>query len=214
MSIPSDEKNTIETYNMKSESFIKSRYSRWVEVENFINSLPDSRILDVGCGGGVNMFNRTAGARHRLACEHTIPEKYPVHTWAGCDYSEKLVEHCVSIGLNVTFADMCNLPYEDNQFDAIICVASFHHLSTIERRQKALSEMLRVCNGPIMISVFRDTLECKKVQYIGNNDVIFSFQDAKRYYHLFSKEEFEKLVDKDINVTCKENQNNYYFYLN
>ena len=213
MSIPEIEKHTIDTYNTKIESFIKSRYSRWFEVENFINSLPDSNILDVGCGSGINMFNRSVDDTRYLSSGHIPLERYPVHNWTGCDYSEKLVQHCQNNGLNVVFADMCDLPFENNQFDAIICIASFHHLSTLERRQEALSEMMRVCKGPILISVLRDTLNCKKVQHIGDGDINFPFQDSERYYHIFGKGEFEKLFFKNVNITCKEHESNYYYII-
>ncbi|MBU1895621.1 class I SAM-dependent methyltransferase, partial [Patescibacteria group bacterium] len=49
-----------------------------------------------------------------------------------------------SPNLNFLVAEMTQLPIEDNSFDVIYTVATFHHLSDDKMRIKALEEMKRV----------------------------------------------------------------------
>ena len=46
--------------------------------------------------------------------------------------------------LNVVYGDVLNLPFETDKFDYTICIAVLHHLSTLEKRKKAISELVRV----------------------------------------------------------------------
>mmetsp|Transcript_9814 Transcript_9814/g.36967 ORF Transcript_9814/g.36967 Transcript_9814/m.36967 type:complete len:224 (-) Transcript_9814:2315-2986(-) len=56
----------------------------------------------------------------------------------------------------VAAADCLRLPFRNDAFDAIICVAVLHHLSTEARRLQALREMYRVVKGggAILITVW------------------------------------------------------------
>jgi hypothetical protein len=49
--------------------------------------------------------------------------------------------------------DATELPYRSGVFDAVICIAVLHHLSTVERRLDALTEMVRVCRQGALIMV-------------------------------------------------------------
>ena len=99
-----------------------------------------SKILDLGCGNGRNMT-------------------YENMIFTGYDSSEEFIQICKSKGLDAVEGDMCNLPFETNSFDHIICIASFHHLITTERREKALEEMVRILKpgGKILLSVWSKT---------------------------------------------------------
>ena len=44
-----------------------------------------------------------------------------------------MIKICKDKKLNVFNADVCNLPFEENVFDAVICIAVIHHLSTHEK---------------------------------------------------------------------------------
>ena len=59
----------------------------------------------------------------------------------GCDFSQGLVDICKSQGLNVIYGDVLDIPYEDETFDYTICIAVIHHLSTGEKRQKAIKKL-------------------------------------------------------------------------
>ena len=56
----------------------------------------------------------------------------------GCDFSQGSVDICKSKGLNTIYGDVLDIPYEDETFDYTICIAVIHHLSTEEKRQKAI----------------------------------------------------------------------------
>lgn len=62
----------------------------------------------------------------------------------GCDRSTGLAEICKTRGFQVLLSDCLHLPFKTNQLDAVLCIAVIHHLSTAERRKKAVSEMMRV----------------------------------------------------------------------
>lgn len=62
----------------------------------------------------------------------------------GCDRSSGLVDICRKRGFEILQCDCLHLPYRDDSVDAAISIAVIHHLSTRERRQRAISEMIRV----------------------------------------------------------------------
>jgi ubiquinone/menaquinone biosynthesis C-methylase UbiE len=187
--IPSYEKeHVINIYNDKCEEFDRARYAIWAEVEAYLSTLEKGiSILEVGCGNGKNMRGD--------------------YVWTGCDASEKLVNVCIGKQLNVSIADACNLPYKDESFDAVISIAVIHHLSTVERRIQAVSEITRVLKpgGTCFITVLKSSKSCNKTFKLGG---------VKRYYHLFEDGEFDKLVDKRLNiVSVSSNRLNWYYTL-
>lgn len=62
----------------------------------------------------------------------------------GCDRSSGLLDICRKRGFEILQCDCLHLPYRDNSVDVAISIAVIHHLSTRERRQRAISEMIRV----------------------------------------------------------------------
>ncbi len=96
--------------------------------------------------------------------------------------------------------------------DVIICIASLHHLATIERRLEALQEMARVLRpgGKMLVYVWAleqpsDTplYRNANLKYLSTDcrqDVLVPWSSAdgtthQRYYHLFRKGELEELLD-------------------
>ena len=172
-----------DVYDQIGDRFSSSRHSPWPSVKSFIQSLPDgSLVLDAGCGNGKNMLIR------------------PTINMIGCDVSNTLLEICSTKGLNVVEANIINLPFKDNTFDAVICVAVLHHLSSHERRTQAVKEMLRVVKpgGKLFIEVWalEQNLTAKKFFKIENNlnDYFVLWENKhQRYYHLFDKEEMTRM---------------------
>jgi ubiquinone/menaquinone biosynthesis C-methylase UbiE len=62
----------------------------------------------------------------------------------GCDLSSNLLKIAHQKGCAVFRADALELPIRDACFDAVISIAVIHHFSTLERRQRAIREILRV----------------------------------------------------------------------
>lgn len=74
----------------------------------------------------------------------------------GCDRSSGLAEICRKREFQVQISNCLSLPYRDNLFDAAISIAVIHHLSTEERRKRAIFEIIRILkpNGKCLIYVW------------------------------------------------------------
>lgn len=92
----------------------------------------------LGCGNGKNL--------------HVNPPVIKI----GLDNCVELVRIASRRGCEVVTADCLSLPLRSNCFDAVICIAVIHHLSTEERRVKALKELVRVLSvgGKLLVYVW------------------------------------------------------------
>lgn len=106
----------------------------------------NTRVLEIGCGNGKTLFSL-----YRQGCD----------TW-GVDISKTAVEMCKKIALEkkqnpeqIVNADVRALPFENNFFDAILCIHVLEHLLGQER-VKAVAEMQRVLKkgGRACVQVF------------------------------------------------------------
>lgn len=106
-----------------------TRYQAWPKVAAFIESLPSGSLIgDLGCGNGKNL----------PACNKR-------GFGIGCDISGALAEIASSRpGHEAAVSDILRLSFRDNSFDAVLCIAVLHHLSTPARRERALRESIRV----------------------------------------------------------------------
>lgn len=135
-------------YDAIAPHFSATRFAKWPKVASFINSLlPGQLILDAGCGNG-----KYLGLN-------------PNCFYIGCDISAPLVGICAERGHEVLVADALNLPYRSGFGDAAISIAVLHHLSTEERRRKAITELIRVVKkgGVVLITVWAVEQEDKKL---------------------------------------------------
>lgn len=135
-------------YDAIAPHFSSTRFAKWPKVAGFLDSLkPGSVVLDAGCGNGKYLgFN---------------PECF----YVGCDISLPLVEICAGRGHEVFVADAVNMPYRENVGDAAISIAVLHHLSTEDRRMKAIEELIRVVKrgGLVLITVWAVEQEDKSL---------------------------------------------------
>ena len=109
--------------------------------------IPSSgKILDVACGYG------------RLS----IPLRQKGYSVYGIDISLNLIDAAKdnilasNVDIDFRLGDMRNLPYEDNFFDAVICMwTSFCHMLNKEDQIKAIREMVRVTrkNGVVIVDM-------------------------------------------------------------
>ena len=195
-----EQKYVYDTYEKIAEHFSQTRYCVWSNVKSFVNLLEqNSFIADIGCGNGKNML-------YRADC-----------TNFGCDFSEKLVSICQTKNLNVIYGDILNIPYQDNIFDYTICIAVIHHLSTEEKRKKAIQELKRTTKngGKILILVWaleqdKDSRRkfIKQENYVDWKDKQGKLL-GKRYYYVFKQNELESLLDNpnDIEKSFYEKSN-------
>lgn len=123
----------------------------WIK---FINETDiQGKILDLGCGGCRN-FSYFAG------------QGFDVY---GCDLHEhmvetsrKMVEDIVkpyNYADRVIKANVLELPYQDNMFEAVIANGLYHNLESIEHFRQAISETARVIEegGYLCLNMFDAT---------------------------------------------------------
>jgi len=124
--------NLIEMVGWKSQSGGLS-VEDWLDfiafITNKINLQPGTEVLEVGCGPGGFLYP-------------LYEQNYSV---SGVDYSEILIDICRSIMPDATFAvDEANaLPFDDEQFDAIISNSVFHYFEDHDYTEKVVSEVAR-----------------------------------------------------------------------
>jgi len=187
-----EEINVKYVYNKIAKEFSETRYRPWSCVEGFLNGVKKgSKIGDIGCGNGKNMV-------YRMDCDNY-----------GCDFSQGLVNICKSKGLNTIYGDILDIPYENDNFDYTLCIAVIHHLSTVEKRRKAIQEIMRVTKkgGKALILVWAFEQPEDSRRKFTKQDNMVSWKDKKgnlmgeRYYYVFKKDELEGLVDKSFTIS-------------
>ncbi len=117
------------------ERLLMARFLRRLDA-----ALPESapsRILEIGTGEG------TIAARvvERLAAGRVVGVDLP---------DDHLAAHWRGRGLLAVFADAQRLPFPDQAFDLVLAIELLEHLADPEA---ALSEIARVANGTVVLSV-------------------------------------------------------------
>lgn len=102
------------------------------------------KILDVGCGRGLFLIE--------MAQKLKTGRAHGIDLWIGKDQSGNALENTrrnaesagVSDKIELTTADMRQIPYPDNTFDIAVSSLAIHNLKNKEERDLALKEILRV----------------------------------------------------------------------
>ncbi|MFH0854451.1 MAG: class I SAM-dependent methyltransferase [bacterium] len=199
-----------DNYNICAEEFSKTRFYNWEEIKNLADKYAKNgmRILDVGCGNG------------RLSELFSDKEL----NYFGIDNSEKLIEEAkkkLEIRANFIIGDVLELPFRENEFDIIFCIAVLHHIPSKALRKKAMIEMGRVLKpGGILIMTnwnlwqdkYRKYILCNYVKLRGIEnktsrkygrmdfgDIMlppFSGKGVVRYHHAFTKWGLRKMFSE------------------
>ncbi len=184
--------NVKNIYEIIANDFSDKRMTKWDWIDRFIYSFPEqSVLLDLGCGSGRNM-------------------EYNNYNFIGVDNCVNFINIAKQKHLNVLLSDITQLPFNNNTFDGIIAIASFHHLSSDERRNKCLEELKRILktNGQILLSVWsinqtHNKRLNNKFTY-GNNIVPFKNNKGEskgdRYYYIFKLDELYGLLNKYFKI--------------
>jgi len=212
---------TKKDYNLIAKDFSEKRKKIWEELMFLFKDLKEGeRILDLGCGNG-RWF--------KLFKEKRV--KY-----IGVDNSEKLIEIAkrnFPEG-NFILAEATSLPFRNNFFDKVYCIAFLHQVPSSFFRKKVLSEVKRVLKpeGKLILTVwkiFRLKEKLLLLKYtifkiLGRSkldwkDIFIPWgKKTSRYYHCFSQKELEKLI-KETNFEIlkigtiknkKGNRQNFY----
>jgi SAM-dependent methyltransferase len=196
-------------YNIVASEFDITRVRLWNCVKEYLDLFKsNSFILDIGCGNG-KYFNY----RKDIIIK-------------GIDLSHELVKICQNKKLDVIEGNMLNLPFENNLFDGLLVVASYHHLNNDNDRLQALNEMYRVLkpNGLCFIEVWAmDQYEnVNKNANFSNTDELVSWKTKNgdilyRYYHIYKENDLELEIKKlkpEFNIIKNGyEKGNYYIIL-
>lgn len=171
-----------DVYNKISDHFNLTRSYQWEWITDFTKEYQNTDVVyDIGCGSGRNLRSKSK--------------------WIGFDNSIEFVKQCQKKGCNAQLCDMTELPVQNESADAILSIASFHHLYTLERRIDALKEMYRVLKykGKVLLSVWSidQPKKTRRTFHYGDNLVSWNKYGEiyNRYYYIFQKEELEKLFE-------------------
>jgi ubiquinone/menaquinone biosynthesis C-methylase UbiE len=181
----------IETfYDTIADEFDKTRVRLWPCVISFLDEFQsNAEILDIGCGNGKYMNYRD-----------DINIK-------GIDISTNLIEICKKKGFDVIKAPMTDIPFTDNKFDGIICIASYHHLNNDDDRKKTLDEIYRILKpgGIAFIEVWgviQTSPINKNAENFTKNANLVKWTSVKtgqifyRYYNIYSEGELDNEIKK------------------
>ena len=108
------------------------------EVRRFIINNNFKSVLDVGAG----TFSEYYGF---------IEDNYDIE-YTAVEITEKYVEHGKAKGINVHLATAADLPFENESFDVVLCLAVLNHQLDYK---KEIEEMLRVAKKGVIISFFK-----------------------------------------------------------
>ena len=189
--LPATEQTYVQAiYSKIAPHFDSTRGYIWSWIRGYLQELTSqtygTRILDIGCGNGRNMKACPPG------CQVT-----------GIDLCPELVQICQRQGLSALVADMCHLPFTNKSFDLLLMIASFHHLSTPERRLQCLQECYRVLapGGHLVFSVWSINQPVKTRRTFetwGDQIVPWTQKDTtyQRYYYIFRHSEILDLAKR------------------
>jgi tRNA (uracil-5-)-methyltransferase TRM9 len=157
------------------------------ELEELAKRWQGGRLLNIGCGHGADFLPFKTG--------------YELH---GIDFSAGMLHQAqryaakFSLQVNLVTADIRNLPYENNTFDNVIAIATYHHLETKDRFP-ALQELKRVLKpgGEAYITVWNRYLPrfwFKRQQLL----IPWKMKDQTlyRYYNLFTRGQLVSVARK------------------
>jgi len=114
------------------------------------------------------------------------------------DFSKEMIKHAKEKNIDAEFfvSDLTKLPFEDNFFDAAICIASLHCVKGEKNREQVVKELFRVLkkNAKAEIEVWnkksRRFKNSEKEKFVGWR------KKGKRYYYLYDEKEIHDLFKK------------------
>lgn len=109
-------------------------------VSDLYLSVRPERVLEVGCGEG-------RLAQHLISLDHS-PSRFEA-----CDLSLDKLAPGLDPRIRFSTASIYDLPYENAQFDLVVCCEVMEHLDAPAR---GLSEIVRVSSGWLLVSTPRE----------------------------------------------------------
>lgn len=194
-------------YDRIAHHFSDTRHDPWPEFEllkqviESVATLHATSLLDVGCGNG------------------RLIEALPAVHYTGLDLSSQLLTIAQQRFPHYQFVQgsVLQLPFPDQQFDVVACVATLQHIPSVPYRQLALQEMARVLKpgGTLFMLNWNLADQPQYQQYQSGEgydpgDYLIPWKNergeiqAERYYHGFRIAEIAELAE---NAELKITQN-------
>ena len=187
-------------YNFRHWSIFRN------ELEVLAHRWQKGRLLNTGCAHGPDF----------------LPFKDSFKLY-GVDFSDEMLKLARKYSLKFDFnvelspADVRQLPYPDNSFDWAIAVATYHHIKGEQERLKALNELRRVLKpgGEAFITVWN---RWQPRFWLKSKELFVPWQKKDkalyRYYYLFSYAELEKMAKKaSFQIISSFPESSYHFPL-
>lgn len=227
-----EKKSIQQVYDAIAQHFDATRYRPWPETMKFAEKLvaekgaankpeTDIRVLDIGCGNGRNS-RYLASRGMRVIGIDLSPAQIDIAR-------HRANEELPDADIEFFVGDATRLPFRDDRFDAVLYIATLHHLASRGQRAESLAEVHRVLGpgGLALVSVwareqdkFAGHLNDARCQLEGDweeGDMLLPWNRPdgevfQRYYHLFSEDEFGDLLDStDFEVLAVYNSaDNWY----
>jgi len=144
-------------------------------------------VLEIGCGPGRSSRFLSANLRCRSYMAIDIDPKIIAHAESHNNGNSKVI---------FQVADVCDLPFEDNSFDAVINIDTLHH---VIHWKKALKEIHRVLKKRGKLLLREYSIETFSFPLVGL--LIRSLLDYP-YEHMFDQKELLSYIRKNgFNIT-------------
>jgi len=188
-------------YDLLADDFAQSRANVWEDFKSLGEYFREGdQVLDLGCGNG-RFFD--------LVCGQGKTARY-----FGVDNSARLIELAKQKYPQGQFLvnDGLELPFGDNFFDKVLCIAVLHHLPGYDLRREFLRQAQRVLkkDGVLVLTTAFLSLGSRRwlpilkyswLKIIGRSrldwgDFYEPWSDkGVRYYHNFSAKEMRELLE-------------------
>jgi ubiquinone/menaquinone biosynthesis C-methylase UbiE len=176
--------NQQEVWNSIAPEWHEFKIRPSISAQEFL-SKQKGEVLDLGSGSGRNLLGLKTKAKIHLV-----------------DFSEEMIKHAKKrvkkekINAEFKVSRISQIPYEDNFFDAAICVAVLHCVHSKVKRKKALKEMYRTLKpkGKLEIEVWNK--ESSRFKNKNKKDIVKWRDKGTREYYFYSKQEIKEELEK------------------
>lgn len=180
--------NTIKFFDKVAEKNHGDSHKHYEKALEWIESLNIKRILDLGTGRGDFI--------------ESLKKKYPQRQYDiyGIDISENMISKAKSKGIDAKFSvgESENIKFENNYFDLVVCINSFHHYEKPEISIKEIHRVLQDGGVLILGEIYLPKILAKFINkllpYGTTGD-----------YKIYSLEELKKMFQKENLYLEKQN---------